>query len=141
MSIPSARLLHDAVLAALQAVLDNVFDGEVPDSPPKDGDQRVQAYVVLYSGAGRAYTEAVCATPTDLNWPFQITCVGGDETRCLWAIDATRSALTGRRLIVAGASVGLIREDGDLGPIRRDDAVQPPRHYLPLLYRLDATAA
>lgn len=137
-----ARLLADDVFSRLQALSGmKAYDGEVPqdDPPPADEDGRVHPYSVLYAGAGRQYTTALCDVPRDFAWSFQVTCVGGDRNRCLWAVMKVRVALTGLRLAVDGAQSGLLVETLDQPLVRRDDDPTPPRHYAPIQYGLDLT--
>ena len=132
--------LHAAVFALLDGIANlNAFDGEVPTTPPLDPDGRVHPYAVLYAGPGRASSQTVCATPRDMDVSFQVTAVGGDTSRCLWAVDRIRGTLTGMRLTVDGLEVGQIVETTDPGPARRDDDVQPSRMFVPILYSLTAT--
>lgn len=142
MTLPSVRLLTAAVVALLEEAAPTltVYRSVVTD-PPKDSDGGVQPYAVVHPGAGAGDANALDDTPAQLAWPFQITCVGGDVDRCTWAVDAVRDQLDGATLMVAGATVGRLREDGDSGPLRVDDDVTPPRLYLPLLYRVLAVPA
>ncbi|MBO0826210.1 MAG: hypothetical protein J2P24_00370 [Streptosporangiales bacterium] len=135
-----ARAAKDDVLARLRAVI-KTYDGEIPqdDPPPVDGDGRVRPYTVLYVNPGSAYATTVCDTPRDMAWGFQVTCVGGDPDRCLWAVTKARTALTGARLTVDGARSGLLAETLDRVFVRRDDEPTPSRHYAPIQYGVDLT--
>lgn len=135
-----ARLLKNDVLARLRAVL-KTYDGEIPqdDPPAADGDGRVHPYTVLYADAGRAHATTLCETPRDFAWGFQVTCVGGDADRCLWAVARVRGALTGARLAVDGTQSALLVETLDRPLVRRDDEPTPPRHYAPIQYGVDLT--
>lgn len=135
-----ARLVKDDILARLAAAL-KTYDGEIPqdDPPPADLDGRVHGHAILYTGPGHLHATALCDTPRDMTWTGQVTAVGGDPNRCMWAVAKIRAALTGVRLTVAGAQSGLLVETGDPGPARRDDEPSPPRFYVPLPYGLDLT--
>lgn len=127
-----------AILGAVAAV--NHFDGEptiptptgAPGDPYWDPDGRVHAYTVFYPAAGFRSSNRVGAGLSFLDWSFQVTCVGGDRTRCLWCVDKIRSAFTGRRLTLTGGRAGRIRELGNPGPVRIAQDVAPTRAYLPL---------
>lgn len=137
----SVRLLRQAILARLQAIPNlRTYDGEVPDSPPVDPDGRVHPYAVLYPTAGMRRDSALNTRQDHLDWGFQVTVAGGDAQRATWAVDAVLASLLDHRPAVAGLSTGPIRLAGDLGPLRRDDEVHPPRHYLPLSLTVTAVS-
>lgn len=128
----SARAVHDQVWALLEAVTGvNTYDGEVPASPPKDPDGRVHAYAVLYTFGGRPADLMLSATQDSLFSGFQVTCAGGDPTRALWCLDKVRNALVGAFITVDGRQHQITASEFDPGPVRRDDDVTPPRHYIP----------
>lgn len=130
-------LLADPVWALLDSLSNvNTFDGEVV-SPPLDADGRVHAYAVYYPGPGRDHALLNDAAGDSLDWGFQVTCVGGDRTRALWCVERVRSVLTGARLSVAGQQL-VIHEESSTAPLRRDEQVQPPRLWMPLLFTLSA---
>ncbi len=116
------------------------FRGEIVDGqgnpidPPVDGDGRVHPYFVAYFGGGRASSLRVAGSRDKTVWSVQVSCVGGDDNRCLWCVDQVRAALTGLR--VAG---GILVETVEPGPPTRSDNVLPPRYWTPLLYRLNVT--
>lgn len=133
MTVPAVRSLADDVWALLQAVTNvNHYRGVVDTSPPKDPDGKVHAHTVFYPGAGRQVATRSCATPAALAWSFQITCVGGDDNRCLWCVDKVRTGLADAT-VADGYLIRPVR-DADPGPVRRDDDTEPPRFYLPLLF-------
>ena len=137
MPVPSTRTHRDAILARLQTAPNlTVFDGEVPSTPPLDGDGAVKPYTVLWGGGGEPLPSSLAWKHEDLDLPFQVTCAGGDLTRCLWALDTARGVLLDQVLIVPGRSLGPIRPDGNPGPPRLDDDVEPSRHWVPALFRL-----
>ena len=99
-----------------------------------DPDARVHGYLVAYFGLGRSFSSRVSDDANMLTWSFQVTCVGGDDNRCLWVIDKVRATLTGLRL---RPTTGKLYEVTDPGPMRRDDDAAPPRFYLPLVFALN----
>jgi hypothetical protein len=119
-----------------------VYRGEVKDtagnpaSPPNDPDSRTHAHAIFYPSPGRVPFERLGGGMLNVNWGFQVTCVGGDENRCMWAVDKVRAALLCKRITLDGAQSGQVYEDADAGPVRRDDSVQPPRYFVPLLFGL-----
>lgn len=134
--IPQVRPISDQVWDQLQTLTAvNLFDGEVPGSPPLDPDGRVHAYAVFYPGIGRGYSNRGGGTAHSLNWGCQVTCVGGDRTRALWCVDQVRGVLDGLRVTVAGRNALLVDVTPEETPLRRDPDISPPRFYLPLLYR------
>lgn len=133
----SVEQLADPVWDLIDAIpAVNTYDAEVPGAPPTDEDGRVHAYAVYYPGPGVLRALDMGATPTDLEWTFQVNCVGGDRTRALWCVGRVRAALTGTWLTVNGQEVQL-HETTDPGPVHRDDKVTPPRFWLPLSYAAD----
>lgn len=128
---------HDAVWPLLDAVAGvNTYDGEVPKTPPLDPDQRVAAYAVLYYSPGRRYASSLNGRQESIDGSFQVTCVGGDPTRALWCVDRVNAALAGATVTIAGATRQVRAVEADPGPLRRDDNVTPPRHYVPLRFQL-----
>jgi hypothetical protein len=128
-----------AVLALLDGVSGlSVYDGEVPKTPPlSTADGRVLPYVVLYAGAGTPIRDSLSAASSRFDWGWQITAVGGDRGRCLWAVTQADKALLDKRLTISGWSTSRItREPGT--ELRLDEDVEPPRTMAPLLYRLVA---
>ena len=130
MTVPAVRTVADEVWAALSAITGvNHYDGDVDSEPPKDPDGAVHAYLVFYPGAGRSYSDRVSGRGSRFAWTFQVTCVGGDRTRCLWCVDKVRAALAGQRI-----SIGRITELG--GNESRMPTVDydttPRRRYVPL---------
>ncbi|WP_210651343.1 hypothetical protein [Nocardioides sp. SYSU D00065] len=133
----SAQDVHDQVWALLDAVPGiNTYDGEVPSTPPLDEDDRVHAYAVLYVSAGRRAALMLDGTQSSLFSGFQVTCVGGDPTRALWCVDQVRAALLGASVTVDDREHLITASETDPGPVRRDDDVTPPRHYVPDRYDL-----
>lgn len=134
-------ILHtSAVLALLQAVAGlNVYDAEVPKTPPLDTDARVHPYAVLYAGTATNARSNLAASSTSYQWPFQVTVVGGDRQRCSWAAWKVTGALVDQRLTVAGFTTGRIIHEPGPG-ILRDDVETPPRHYQPLQFSLVSTS-
>lgn len=129
---------HDAVWARLETVSGvNAYDGEVPARPPVDSDSRVSSYAVLYYSPGRRYASALNGAQGSVDGTFQVTCVGGDPTRALWCVDRVIESLTGTPVVVDGVARRIrVDEGSDPGTVRRDDNVAPPRHYVPLRFRL-----
>lgn len=128
---------HDAVWTLLDAIAGvNTYDAEVPKQPPADPDGRVASYAVLYYSPGRRYASAADGKQTSIDGTFQVTCVGGDPTRALWCIDEVYAALAGAVVDIAGTPRRIRVEEFDPGTLRRDDNLEPPRHYAPLRFQL-----
>lgn len=144
MAVASVRDMHAAVLAVLRAIDPTnltVYDGEVIPEPKKDNDERVHPYAVLYSDGGRPHATGLCGTSDAHEWSFVVVCVGGDQNRCLWAVDKVRAALIDLELTVAGRSMHRVREEVEAPRVRRDDTVRPALSYVPLMFRADSDAA
>lgn len=129
--------LADDVWALIDAVANvNTYRGEILDAdgqpvdPPLDPDKRSHPYAVVYFGAGQHTRGRLGGTASRLPWTFQVSCVGGDDNRALWAADQVRAALTNTH--VGGA---LLVETTDSGPMQRNDNVQPSRTVVHLMYR------
>lgn len=134
----------DPVWTLISAIPEvNTYDGEFVDAAgkpvtaPADPDGRVHAYAVYYPSPGFAHALLACGGTDSLDFSFQITCAGGDRTRALWCVQQVRNALTGATVTVGGQALQ-IREDGNPGPLRRDDSVSPSRFYVPLIFAINA---
>lgn len=139
-TLPSVRSLADDVWLLLGGTAGqtftagpvNLYDGNVTSTVPLDADGTVHAYAVFYPGAGAPpAARRVGGRVRNLGWSFQVSCVGGDRTRLLWCLDTIRGRLTGQKL-----GGGVLREQGDPGPLRQDTSVTPYRYRLPLDYTL-----
>lgn len=128
---PDIKPHMDAVLAALRSAGLTVGEGGKPAGT-------ATRYAVVYFDPGRSLTESLGDQRTDFVLSFQVTCVGPNQTECLWVAQRTRQALHGP-LTVAGRSAWRPIEDGG-PPVQRDDDVSPPLYFLPVQYRLQSTA-
>lgn len=130
MSSPPEVLPHrDAVVAALEGVGLTVGLGAAPDPAPAAG-----LYAVLYMSPGQVMSESLADQRTDMQVMFQVTCVGADEERCLWAADKARAALH-PPLTVTGRKAFRVEELGG-PPMLRDDDLAPPLFYVPIQFML-----
>lgn len=114
----------------------SVIDKEIRTPEPTPGqvpDLRVQAYWVLYFGPGQLNGDRIVPGIYVPSLQFTVTVAAGTEDRCLWGIGLVRSALAGVEI-----GSGLISEmEQDLGSLRTDRGVDPPRQFVPLNYRLE----
>lgn len=136
----SVRLARDAVLMKLRSLTPalEVYDGDVPSTPPADGGG-VLPYAVLWVSPGRPI-DGFLGVEQSRDWTFQVTCAGGNATRALGAVDRVIGALHGQRLLLAPPRLsGRVHLDADPGPMRLDRDVTPPRAYVPLLFRVHLT--
>jgi hypothetical protein len=137
----TSSTLHEVVWERLDEVASSsgidVYDGEVPATPPLDPDGRVRAYAVLYASPGRLSASALDGGQRCLLASVQVTCVGGDPVRALGCVDAVREGLVGAVTVDGVARVIRAREESP-GPVRTDPNVWPPRHYAPLEFDLFA---
>jgi hypothetical protein len=145
MPVVSVRLLADAVYTRLAASagLSAVYKTVVPGDPARDNNLVIKAYAVFHPAPGDSKRGALNATPGQLLWDFQVTCVGGDHDYLLDAVDSVRTQLEGYRLIVAGAVVGLCQPPIGFRPppARPDLDEKPSRLWVPLLFQVLAVPA
>lgn len=142
---------HEAILALLQAIapgpatdtaaayIGAYGEGEIPDKPPLDTDRRVLPYYVLHPTPGEHIGRTVAGYSGAFLYSFGVTVVGGDLSRCLWAVDRLNAALVGSRLTVPGRQSGLIHPGPATGALSRADAHSPNRHVAAL--RFDVATA
>lgn len=133
---PAFEAIGALLLAGIdQEIMPVYVTGVVPDAvPTPPNDLRVLAYAVLFAGAGYAPAYSLAAWPLLTELPFQVTVAGGTQQRTLNGVSLVRKVLAGVEL----AGFGLISEqDLNPGPLRRDDAVVPPRHYVPMQFVLE----
>lgn len=133
---PAFEAIGALLLAGIdQAIMPVYVTGEVPeDVPTPPNDPRVLAYAVLFAGAGYAPGYSLAAWPLLTELPFQVTVAGGTKDRTLNGVTLVRNTLAGVEL----EEFGLISErDFDTGPLRRDDSVVPPRHFVPMQFVLE----
>lgn len=134
----TASTLHDVVWNRLRAIADiDAYDGEMPASLPTEQDGRVRSYAVLYGSAGTLFATALTGDQLSLTGYCQVTCVGGDHARTLECVDAVRAGLLGS-VTVDGKTRVIRALEEDPGPVRTNEAVWPPRHYVPLEFQLFA---
>lgn len=129
--------LHTALMARLDALTNiEAYNAQVPANPPAEaGTGRVYPYVVAWPSAGHADPDARTvddSTHGALGWPVQVTVAAGDPGWCLAAAQKVRTHLEGHTL-TTGA--GPLREETVAPPVQRDDDVNPPRWFVPLLFR------
>lgn len=118
----------------------DVFDGE--PIARFDSDGRAHPYAACYFGAGHQHGPALCSTPTEMRWSFQVTAAGGDQARCRRAAARVRARLLHFAPVVAGLNVGPIRELDDYEPRESTDQdVIPSRVYVPLLFTTEVSAS
>ena len=128
-----------AALAALETALKDantgapnqvdIFVGEA--GARMDSDGKAHAYIVLYpytALADRAEEDLQASSSLRLQ-RFQATCAGGDVRRALIAVERLQDTVVGK---VLAPGTGVVREDGDLGPLRKDLTVSPNRWYAPI---------
>jgi hypothetical protein len=136
--VTTSLTLHDVVWDRMDTVTAvDVYDGEAPATPPLDPDGRVRAYAVLYASPGRLYASALDGGQRSILGSFQVTCVGGDDSRALGCTDEIRAGLIGA-VTVDGVTRVIRARDEDPGPILTDPNYLPPRHYVPLEFELFA---
>lgn len=146
----SRRALTNSVQSRLTVARLTVYRGEVKPKPPviqtdgaDDPSGRVGPYAVIYpspgtpSPAGQDYADSY----TSLDWLVQITVAAGWGEDLDEAVDLVDGRLLGWAPEIDGIACDGLRPPlgFDPGPARRDESVEPPRHWLPLQYVLTAT--
>lgn len=127
-----------------------VYRAEVPGKPPvkvtdsaPDASGRVAPYVVIYPSPGTPTRGGhdLADSHEDLDWLVQLIVAAGYLEDLLHAVDRIDAQLHMWAPTISGISCNGLRPPPgyDPGPSRRNDAVDPPRHWLPLQYRLTAT--
>lgn len=123
----------DQILALLEGVpgLD-VFDGE--PQARMDSDGRAHPYAAVYVTPGTPVDRALAAYSGHVvGW--QVTAAGGDAERCRRAVDRVRAGLVDQWITVGGVDRQILELEGyDPGPMRVDQAVTPPRSWVPLFF-------
>ena len=109
--------------------------------PTVDPDGRMHPYAVIYPEVGRSLPVTLEGISSALRWGFTVICVGGDENRCLWAVDTVVRVLVDAEITVAGRDLVLVRQEIASPSPRRDDDVKPPRLSVPVFFRADSQAA
>lgn len=133
----------EAILAALKAVPGwTVFEGEPVDPPREIVDGKpgpVKPYCCLYMGGGITRSNRHGYRAVDLSLGWQVTYAAGTPRGALWAFDKGRAALVGLSLF-DGAQHGVVKEDLDVGEVRKDkDVPNDIRWFLPMRYRIATT--
>ncbi|MCZ4497892.1 MAG: hypothetical protein JWQ74_445 [Marmoricola sp.] len=147
----SRKALLDQTHARLAGVSGlSVYNGEIPGSPPvkmtggvADPSGRVAPYVVLWPSPGTPTREGrdLADTHQDLDWLIQLHVVAGYLEDLIFAVDQVDARLHNWAPTIDDVGFNGLRPPAgyDPGPSRRNDSVDPPRHWQPLQYRLTAT--
>lgn len=144
MSLPSVRLLTDAVFGILDGHATLTAYRSVVDPPPSiDAGGVTEGYAVLHPFPGDAGSGSFSRIPGQLLWQFQVSCAGGNHDYVLWVVDTVRGLLDGKSLSVAGSVVGRMQPPPGFQP--PPPKAQPldsgQRLQVPLLYQVLAVPA
>lgn len=130
------RDVDDAVLAVANAIDGlNIHDGLLVIDPNTKIVTYDVPYAVYYSGFGNEFTPRLTGRTTMVDVPFRFTTVGLSREQVKWGMERLRSALVGRRLVLAGRRTWLIKLDESQTVFRDDDAIRPDGS--PLFYGVD----
>jgi hypothetical protein len=116
------------VLTALDAVANlNIWDSHVEDSDPSEMViTAALPYVVFYGFSDDVSPGDSLAGSSGAHLSaFQVTAVGETREQARWAAEKARGALDRQRLTFASGS-RLVRHNGDMQPIVRDDTWTRP---------------
>lgn len=152
--VVSRAAVSDAVAARLALVsgatgyygqIGRTLDGRLDVDPPTktDGTGRVRPYFIFFPPAGaRGDQLDLAGTDPDMTWLCQITAAAGDVADLNALVDRIDATLGRWTPDVPGHRCGPLHPPPglDLGPVRADQTVQPPRLFLPLQYSTTITA-
>ncbi len=116
----SVRLHADAIAGLLTTAGLAVTIGEATDDA-------ATPFVVLYPTPGLELAENLGKPIGDIQVDFQLTCVGESSEQALWCADKARTAINRVIPTVSGRVCWPIWADEQPQPVRRDDAVDPPK--------------
>lgn len=148
------KVLGDQLLARLESLPGRpaiaAYRGEVPTEVPLlhtaagglDPSRRIAPYAVLFDGTGADGLEPGLADcGEDLRWTPQVTVAAAWSDDCVDAVDRVLAWLHTWRPVLPKASCGRLQTPPgfDPGQPRKDPTVTPPRWFVPLQFRLDAT--
>jgi len=120
----SARLLSDAIVAAITSEGILVGEGEQPPHSGWQGGEFIP-YAVVHPLSGGTYDGPISDPFTDADALYQISCYGGSASQCEWVVDVVTPLLVALRPALDGRKVWHVWPDM-LGGARRDDTDQPP---------------
>ena len=138
------KLITDQWYARLDTLTGvTVYRSEVPSSPPTitGSDGRVKPYVVLWPFGGvPAREQDLGDQSTDIDYGGQLDCVAGYIEDCEALIDRVHPLVYRWSPTIAGLSFGGFRPPVGFQPgaVQKNEAVNPPRYWVPLQYRLAA---
>lgn len=126
--------LHAAVLAALRGISSiQVYDGDVPPSPPAAASGRVYPYAIVWPGAGTPDPEPNVAAEQrgELAWEERVTVASGSVDWTVKTISLVRARLHNVEILP-----GVRLREEPLGtPVTKDPDADPHRWFVPLAFR------
>ena len=135
------QLITDAVFTQLDTLTGvAVYRSEVPASPPlaDGGGGRVGPYVVLWPFGGTPTRDQDLGDQTaDVDYGMQVDCVAGFEADLEFLVDRVHALLYRWSPTIMGLAFGGLRPPVGYvpGAVQKNDAVNPPRFWLPLQFR------
>jgi hypothetical protein len=132
MTAPAPVLAHvTAVRDLLDAQLPAAVTVEVGSAPAG----QVPPYAVIYPDPGMP-EGTLGDRHRDLLLEFQVTCVGTGQAQAQDVADRVRAVLLTWTPAVAGRTVQPLWQVVSGERVRRDDDVNPPLYYLPLIFQM-----
>ncbi|ACZ29570.1 hypothetical protein Xcel_0531 [Xylanimonas cellulosilytica DSM 15894] len=121
-------VLHTALMTRLRAITSlQVFEFQVPDKPPADGQGRVYPYAVVWPGAGTPGPESTVTGASGDMWAASVNVAAGDPAWVLPAVTLVRQALS-----LLTLAPGITLTEVPLGGVvTKDPDVAPARWFLP----------
>jgi hypothetical protein len=136
---PSSDSHTAAVLAALTDTGVPVGDAQAPTGAGwqgAPGGSQFVPYMVVYPLEGGITRGPVSDPGADIEWPWQVTCVGASRQQAERVCDVAIAALTTVTLTVAGRRQMQPVNLDMRGGVRRDDQITPPLFYATPRFRL-----
>lgn len=134
-----------AILAAMAPLESRTVPIKVGDgvAPLSTDGEIVAPCAVLHLRTGGEMFSSIGCVDTDAVIPFQVTCVGQTAEQARIVVDAVAGELDGASLTVSGRAVYRVRRPRGVigGAPERDDEVNPPLFYVPVLWQLLTAAA
>lgn len=130
--MPTELALSDLILARLDDHWWQVFDADVPATPPG-------AYVIVWPGHGAVTSGRLDYQPLDLRAEWRLVCCGRSRAQVMDVVTGVRDLLGGWRPYPDRRDTGPVWEVDTGAELLSDRAAGETRFSLTLTYRLATT--